>query len=114
MAVFPNYARIVAAGYGEQANYGVLRTDMDGGIAKQRVRWSTPIVTRDVTVLVNDLVARLQFEEWLRSSLHGGVGWFSWTDLDRSVKQARFVGGSVKWSSPGGVWTGQAQLETVG
>jgi len=114
MATFPDYAGIVQDGYSEQADYGVLRTEMDGGVAKQRPRRSLPIVTRSVTIKVDSLARRLDFQAWLRDEVNGGTGWFDFRDLDGEVKQARFVSGQITWSSPGQVWLGQAQIETVG
>lgn len=115
MATFPSYAKVLLASFTESADYGVLRTDMDGGIAKQRPRWTTPIVTRDVTVHVDSVVDKNAFDQWLRIDLQGGSGWFGWTDpLDNVLKQARFVDGKVSWTSPGKVWRASAQMETVG
>lgn len=113
MPAFPSYAKIVIAGYAEETDVGMLRTDMDGGLAKQRPRWSA-IVKRDVTILVLSLEDRLAFNHWMRDEINLGSGWFDWRDLDGVIKQARLVGGKVRWTTPGVVWIGQAQLETVG
>ncbi|HWL29960.1 MAG TPA: hypothetical protein VNQ97_13745 [Burkholderiaceae bacterium] len=112
MATFPAYAKILLAGYSEQADYGVLRTEMDGGIAKQRPRWSKGIVTIDVNIKVSSRADKLLFDEWVKTDINGGAGWFD-IRLDGVVKQARIVGGKVKWSSPGALWIGQAQLEAL-
>ncbi|QQB32223.1 hypothetical protein I6I07_16050 [Achromobacter deleyi] len=114
MTTFPPYARIIDAGYSKKSDYGVLRTDMDGGIAKQRPRWTTPIVTRTVTILVHSVQDRDAFDAWMANEIRGGAGWFDWTDESGVLKQARIVGGDVSWTTPGSVWTGQARLETVG
>lgn len=110
MAEFPSYAKVVLAGFSKSSDRGVLRTDMDGGIAKQRSRWSTPIVTRAVTILVDSVDDRDAFDAWMA----GGAGWFEWKDESGVLKQARIVSGELSWTSPGGVWIGQARLETVG
>lgn len=114
MANFPPYARILDAGYSKSTDYGVLRTDMDGGLAKQRPRWSTPIITRAVTILVQSVGERDSFDAWMANEIGGGAGWFDWADESGVLKQARIVSGEVSWTSPGVVWTGQARLETVG
>lgn len=114
MATFPTYARIIDAGYSKKSDYGVLRTDMDGGIAKQRPRWSTPIITRAVNILVQSVDDRDAFDAWMADEIGGGAGWFDWTDESGVLKQARIVSGEVSWTSPGVVWIGQARLETVG
>lgn len=114
-ATFPSYAKILLGGFSEEPDYGVLRTDMDGGIAKQRPQWTTPIVTRAVTVHVETLARKHAFDLWMKSDLNGGTGWFGWVDpLDSVTKQARFVSGKISWSSPGRVWRASAQIETVG
>lgn len=115
MATWPAYAKILLEGFNERPDYGVLRTDMDNGIAKQRPRRSLPIVTRDVTVLVLSAEDKQQFDAWFRDDLYGGTGWFSWTDpVDGVTKQGRFVGGQLTWASPGKVWKAQVQIETLG
>lgn len=115
MAVFPIYAKVLRPGFSEEADYGVLRTEMDGGIAKQRARWSKPKVTRDVVVRVNNISSKLLFDEWVRSDISGGAGWFSWVDnRDGVTKQARIVNGKITWASPGSIWLGQCQIETIG
>ncbi|GAB2913675.1 hypothetical protein [Paralcaligenes ginsengisoli] len=115
MTTFPSYAKVLLPGYGETPDFGVLRTDMDGGLAKQRPRWSKAIVTRDANVMVKKLADKLLFDAWFEADLNGGAGWFDWADpLDSVTKQTRIVSGKLKWSSPGIVWLAAVQLETVG
>lgn|SRR5690606_10686320 len=115
MATFPDYAKVVLTGFSEEPDYGVLRTEMDSGIAKQRARWSKPIVTREVQIFVGSYQNKASFDEWMRDDLAGGAGWFDWTDpLTATTKQARIVGGRVAWTAPGGLWFAEAQMETLG
>ncbi len=115
MATFPDYACILLAGFSEEADYGVLRTEMDGGIAKQRPRWSKPIVTREVQIIVYSKEDRLLFDTWSRVDLNSGTGWFDWTDpVDGVTKQTRIVGGKYKWTTPGKVWLAACSIETLG
>lgn len=115
MVTFPSYARVLLPGFTETPDYGVLRTDMDGGIAKQRPQWTVAIVTRDVVIHVDDLAHKNAFDQWLRDDLNRGVAWFEWLDpLDSVLKQARIVSGKISWTSPGRVWRAAAQMETVG
>lgn len=114
MSAFPIYAGILREGYTEKADWGVLRTDMDGGIAKQRARYSLPIVSRPCTILVKTTADRRSFDAWLKTDLQGGVAWFDFTDpVDRVLKQARIVG-PVTWAPQGFAWTAQITLETLG
>lgn len=114
MAAFPSYACILLAEYTEETNYGVLRTEMDGGIARQRARWTKPIRTRQCQIKVSNVTDKKSFDSWMLNDLNGGVAWFDYTDpLDGVTKQARIVGGKVSWTSPGVVWFGQIELETL-
>jgi hypothetical protein len=116
VAAFPSYARLIVAGYGEEANYGVLRTEMDNGIAKQRARFSTAIVTRDATVMVSSLDDKQALDDWAGADLAGGAAWFTWTEpLTGNSVQARLVGGKLRWGEPQGpVWQATCQIETLG
>jgi len=116
MATFPDYAKIIVEGYGEEADHGVLRTEMDGGLAKQRPRWSKPIVTRDATIAVFSDADKASFDNWIDNDLNGGTGWFNFT-VPRSTRivQARIVGGKYKWGEPiGSAWKATCQIETLG
>lgn len=116
MATWPSYAKLLVAGYGEESDYGVLRTEMDNSIAKQRARRSTPIVTRDATLYVHGDANKTAFDAWIDDDLNGGAAWFDWTvpRTNRTV-QARIVGGKYHWGEPAGqVWQATCQIETLG
>ncbi|ARP86300.1 hypothetical protein [Bordetella genomosp. 9] len=111
---FPPYACIQLDGYSESADFGVIRSEMDG-LAKQRPRWSKPIVTRTVKVKVGDRANKLAFDAFVRNDLAGGSGWFNFTDpVDGVTKQGRLVSGTVQWSTPGRIWFFNAQIESIG
>lgn len=115
-ATWPTFALILQDGYQESADYGVLRSDMDSGISKQRRRYSRPIVTRGLTFSMNGLDMKALFDKWVDQDLQGGVLWFDYLDPTTSiVKQGRMVGGKYQWDAPRGLeWTGSCQIETVG
>lgn len=114
MTSWPTYALILSDNYQEAADWGVLRTDMDGGIAKQRARYSKAIVLRTITAFVHTSTDRLSFDAWLETGLSGGVDWFNYTDpVDSVVKQARIVG-QVQWQPNGPTWSAQIQVESIG
>lgn len=116
MATFPTYAQIIVEGYGEEADHGVLRTEMDGGLAKQRARWSKPIITRDATIVVLSDADKEAFDAWIDDDLRGGAGWFDFK-VPRSsrIVQARIVGGKYQWAEPiGKAWKASCQIETLG
>lgn len=113
MATFPAYAKVLLSGYSEKPDYGVLRTEMDGGIARQRARWTKPIITRSVQIMVKTRTDKTAFDTWMRVDLDGGAGWFDYRE-DGVTKKARIVDGAVSWSSPGVIWVAECQLETIG
>lgn len=115
MPTFPTYAHIVLDGYTEKPDFGVLRSEMDNSIAKQRPRRSLPIVRRDVRIQFDKKADKIAFDAWFSDDINGGTAWFDFYDVvTSSTKQARFVGGNISWSSPGNVWVAQAQIETLG
>ena len=115
MAAFPTYARLLLDGYGQTPDYGVLRSQMDNSLAKQRPTRSLPVVTRDATLMVESLADQLAFDEWFGTDLSGGTGWFDFRALDGKVKPARIVNGDIRWNSPGGgIWLAQVKIETLG
>lgn len=116
MAIFPTYAKILVEGFGEEPDYGVLRSEMDGGIAKQRPTRSKAIVTRDVTLMVEGYSNKALFDEWIRGDANSGTAWFDWNDpLLKITRQARIVGGKYKWGEPNGpIWKASCQIETLG
>lgn len=115
MATFPTYACILLADYSEETDYGVLRTEMDSGLARQRARWTKPIRTRTCQIKVSSIADKKSFDTWMLNDLSGGVAWFDYTDpLDGVTKQARIAGGKITWTSPGKMWLGAAELETLG
>jgi hypothetical protein len=115
MATFPSYACVLLEGYEESPDFGVLRSEMDNSIAKQRPRRSLPIVTRTVRIKVENKTDKVSFDEWFKDDLNGGSGFFSYLDpLDNETKQGRFVNGELRWSSPGIIWIADAQIETIG
>lgn len=111
---FPAFARIQVDSYSETADYGVIRTDMDG-LPKQRPRWSKPIVTRTVKVFVGNASNKVAFDAFVRTDLSGGAGWFNFVDpVDGVTKQGRLVSGKVEWATPGRAWFFNAQIESIG
>lgn len=115
MATLPSNVIVLIDGYEEQPDYNVLRSPMDNAIAKQRPRRTLPIVTRDVRLYVGTRAKKAEFEQWYKDDIYGGSGFFDYTDpIDNVTKQARFVDGAIRWSSPGNQWFINAQIETIG
>lgn len=117
MATFPTYAKILASGFAEQRESALLRTEMESGPPKQAKIKSRVLVTRPVKVLLQSRADYLRFVDWFADDLNEGSSWFDFMDpVDRTVKQARFVGGGLEASPQAGltVWTINAKIETWG
>ncbi|WP_281661587.1 hypothetical protein [Microvirgula aerodenitrificans] len=116
LPVFPRRIRVIREGFEEDIDYGVLRTEMDGGVAKQRPRYSIPIVTRQVTLLARTLADRREFDRFVREDIAGGAGWFTWTDpVDGQSRRVRIVDGKVPWQAMTvDVWKASCKVESIG
>lgn len=88
---YPSLGRLLLAGYAEQPEQAVLRTDMESGPAKQITVRSRVLVTRPVSYYYTS--AQYQgFKAWHRDALNRGANWFDWLDpIDGQVKLARIV-----------------------
>ena len=117
MATFPIYAKILAAGFAEQRESALLRTEMESGPPKQAKIKSRVLITRPVSILLQSRADYLRFVDWFSVTLNEGADWFDFTDpVKRTVKRARFVGGGLEASPQAGltVWTINTKIETWG
>jgi len=99
MAAFPSLGKLQLSGYGEQPDSAVLRTDMEGGIAKQQKIRSRVSVQHPVAY---DFTAAeyATFRTFFINTLNRGASWFDWIDpRDGTVKQARIIGGKYSASA---------------
>ena len=100
MAALPGYVKIRFAGYGHNRQSAVVRTETEGGLAKQLRTKSKVQVQRPVVmcILASDYDA---FFVWFDTGINGGAGWFDFTDpRDAVVKQARIVEGKISSEKP--------------
>lgn len=111
----PAYSKLLLAGHAEAPDYGVIRSDMEGPIAKQRPRWSSPVIQMDVTLLIEGRQAKLDFDFWFGDALAGGSGWFLYTDpISQAQRMARFIAGSLRWTPDlAGLWRAAAKIEMI-
>lgn len=117
METWPSYARILSSGFSEKPDFGVVRADTDGALAKQRPRYSTGVTARECKVLFLTLAERNAFQEWIKNSINRGADFFNWPDpLDgNAVKMARIVSGTVTYSPEGrSTHSATFTLETIG
>lgn len=91
----------------------VLRTDMDSGKPRQRLRFTQTIWTYSVSMFHTDSEFST-FLTWWRTTIHQGADWFSITLMGPSgvyTATARFVDGTFKYQQRDGGWALSASLE---
>ena len=116
-ATFPSYAKLLIAGFGEQAAPGVLRTQMESGPAKQLKTKSRVEVQRPARIRVMSKADYLLFMVWFKTTINQGADWFDWTDpVAGSTVSARIVGGQLGAAQPmagiAGGWVIPCTIET--
>ncbi|WP_440030570.1 hypothetical protein, partial [Chromobacterium amazonense] len=114
---FPAYALMLAEEYSDEPNFGAVRTEMDGGLPKQRRRFSVPLISRSLNIKLCSDADRFRFDAWARDELDGGVGWFIFPDpVSGQAKRGRLVGSPpYRWRRDGPQkWKTQLQIETIG
>jgi hypothetical protein len=95
VAAFPTYAILLFDGFTEKPEAGVVRTPKEGGMVKQRKRFSRVLVPRPVRYFFGSKADYNNFLTWRESTI-GRVGWFDWTDPKTgNVIQARIAGGEI-------------------
>ena len=114
-AVWPDYARIVAPGYGLGVANDVERTPWDDGYVRQARIYTETQDRREVRAIVPSANV-VTFRTWLKANAHA---FFAWTDpQDGTSRQARVVGGyggvsliqtAVAGSAP--IWEARFTLE---
>ena len=117
MASFPTYAKVLLAGFGEEAESAVLSTQMETGPAKVLKTKSRVMVSRPVQIRLASKADYLTFLTWFRTTLEYGSLWFDWYDpVSETTRSARFSGGRLGAASPSstlaGAWVVSATVET--
>lgn len=93
MAAWVGIGKFLLDGYGEEPQLSHLRTEMEGGIPKQRPRSSLEMMKRAATVLFTQS-EYAQFKTWRRDTVNNGTDWFTLDDpLDGVSKSFRIIGG---------------------
>lgn len=116
--VFPSYAKIMFAGYSQQRESALLRTEMESGPPRQSKVRSRVMITRSVKIYLQSLADFQSFETWYSTDINEGASWFNFNDpVTGSVKSARFSGGGYT-ATPlvGGMsaWEISAKIESWG
>ena len=88
---FPDYADIIAGGYGLGRDPDVERTNFEDGFIVQEKRFTSALRTRQVRGLLQSDADLLRFKAWAETEAHT---WFAWTDTEDGVsRQVRVRGG---------------------
>ena len=117
MASLPSYVRILLAGFAEQRQSALLRSDMESGPPKQAKVRSRVMVERSATLLFDSKADYLAFVEWFKTDLAEGALWFDFADpVSGTLKSARFVGGGLDAEPLDSIraWTIKTRIETWG
>lgn len=113
LPVLPDFVMLEIDGYAETPDYGIKRTDMDGGIPKQRPTRSLAITSRSVSLLVDGEAQKAAFDAWYRQDIAGGSSWFIATLFGR-VMRIRFADKTTWRLRQRNKWSCAATLETIG
>lgn len=96
MADWVGVGRFLLGEAGEEPQQSHLRTDMEGGVPKQRPRSSLEMFSRPATVLFTQS-EYAQFKTWRRDTVNNGNDWFTMEDyLDGATKAFRIIGGKYQ------------------
>lgn len=91
----------------------VIRTEMDSGRPRQRMRYTQTIWTYTTKWFLTD-PDLTTFLTWWRDTIHMGADWFSITLVGPSgefTANARFVGGVYSINQANGGWSMSANIE---
>lgn len=91
----PNYLTLLLDDAGEEFDPGVIRSDMDRGLAKMRVGTSRVTVRVSATLLFDSQSAATDFEAWYFNDI-GRIGFFTWSDpRTEESRIVRFKDGAI-------------------
>jgi hypothetical protein len=95
MATLPTGTRLLEQGFKLKIDPSVLRTDMERGLAKERVQNTKTVATVTATLMHEDRAAAIAFDTWYETEIKR-IGWFDVRHpLTRTIVQMRFVGGDI-------------------
>lgn len=95
MAQLPDYLTILLDDTGEEFDPGVVKSDMERGMAKQRVGQSRVVVEVPVTLLFDSAADAESFYDWYFNTIKR-IGFFTWTDhRTQTVRTGRFKDGAI-------------------
>jgi hypothetical protein len=95
MAALPDYVCILLEGAGEEFDPGVVVSEMERGLAKQRVGQSRVIVEVPATLMFYAQQDTIAFETWYFQTIKR-IGFFDWLNpRTNQLLSVRFKGGDI-------------------
>lgn len=108
LAVFPTYPILLYESLEEAPQPNVRRTEMEGGLPKQAIKYTRQLVQTSVAYKLCGHANNSQFRHFVRDTLKFGGLWFMWTDPRLansgtaiepvSQRMVRIVNGQVSYS----------------
>lgn len=90
MAALPSYARVLLEGAGEEFDPGVVKSEMEKGLAKMRVGQSRVVVEAAATLFFRTQADTISFDDWYFNVIKR-IGFFDWRDpRTGQVRAVRF------------------------
>lgn len=95
MATFPTYARLLLDGASESFDPGIVKSEMERGLAKQRIQSSRVLRKLNATVMFKSADDASAFESWYFATIKR-IGFFDVVHpRTRAVVPMRFEGGDI-------------------
>ncbi len=116
-STLPAYVELLAQGYVEQPDSGVIRSEMEAGPPRQAVVRSRVMLVRPVMLRIETQANYLLFKTWFNDTIHLGADWFNWIDpVDGVEKLTRIRNGQLSAKPSGALreWRISAEFETWG
>lgn len=80
LPIFPAYPILMFEALEEAPQPNVRRTEMEGGLPKQAIKYTRQMVQTSVAYKLCGHANNSQFRHWVRDTLKFGGLWFMWTD----------------------------------
>jgi hypothetical protein len=108
LPIFPSYPILMFEALDETPQMNMRRTEMEGGLPKQAVKYTRQLVQTSVSYKLCGHTHNSDFRHWVRDTLKSGALWFMWTDprlanaglalQPISQRMVRIVNGQVKYA----------------
>lgn len=100
MAALPSYVLVLLDGYSEQFDPGIVKSEMDRGLAKMRVGQSRVVVSVPASLVFETAADADAFESWYFDTVRR-IGFFDWRDpRTGAMRSVRFKDGDIGQLEP--------------